>query len=426
MVNITLQDNGSEYVLKRDDGTVLARYDVNNDFYVSGADFDRFNAATVIQSTDDLPEVENGRHQLEDGMTYWFDEIVVSQYGLELGQNNRFYGWHGSQSGFICTGGGPALYGDGVPFFADNFYAHAPGGTVFDLTADIDTEFLVNGCAFSDAAGLGNIASLGTIDGFRVPSFKECNFEDFDDGITFNGTCDKVFFAETPFRTVTSSNVTVLTFGSDFNCEIVDMTDNYVKDVQSDTQVIDVDPSATISEVFQYRGTTHDPSVTPDNILNGAASVSAIGYRVDGSYPLSDSTVVGELTLDGSFTIPINSAGTYYQISGPTISGNEDERISSSSGQMTYEGKKAIKPRIQASLTLDAGNKEFRVAIAKNGVPQQTTEMWGIGRGSGSPISIQTSGIEKLETGDTVSVHIQNTGGTGDLTALAMNMNLQG
>lgn len=383
----------------------------------------------VVQSADDLPSPVGGRHPLADNTVYDFFGIVTSPHGLELGQNTPIVGRHGSTDGFIHTGGSAALYSRDRPFFAESLYVHAPGGTLFDLVDTAGSEMLVESVSFADAAELGRIASLGTISGFRVPSFKGCNFEDFDGGLTFTGNPDKVFFSESPFRSVTESGVTILTFDASFDCAIVDITTCYVKYVQPDTVVIDVDGSATISEVFQYTGTTHDATVTPSNILTGAAGVGVVGYRVRDCYPLSDSAVVGELAADGSITASTGAAGqdTYTVLDdGATSLGQEAERVSQQSdGVLVYDGKKDVKVHVTASLTVVTGGDTVAAAISKNGTVQATSEM-ETQSAAGVPVPLSLSSIEVLTTGDTIAVQVKNVDAASDFTVDSYHLSFFG
>lgn len=379
----------------------------------------------------DLPTPTGGTHTLDDNTAYVFNGFVTSQYGLELGSATPLLGRHASLDGFIHTGANTALTGTNAGFFARNLYVHAPGGTLLDLTGDTATEMLVESCSFSDAAGLGQLASLGTIDGYRVPTFKGCNFEDFDAGLTFTGTCDKVFIANSPFRTVTTSGVRILHFDADFSTEIVDMTNNYVKDVQSDTEVINVDAAATIDVVFQYRGTTHDPTVTEANILAGAADIDAVGFRVSDSYPLQNSKSFIDYTLDAEATTTISTQATdktdasaYVRVAGNTTE-RGSSRFTHSDNLATYVGKRDRVGSLTAALSLGTGTDDV-VAVAwfVNGslVPGTATRVQMNQQGGGIAKTITASGVDgDMETNDAFDVRVANLGSTTNITVGELN-----
>lgn len=376
-----------------------------------------------VSEARDLPSPEGGTRTLNNEV-YYFHGFITDPNTLDLSNSPILIGSHGGADGFIHTGGGTCLTGTDGAFFARDLTFDAPGGTMFDLSGDTTTEVLVESCSFSDPPNLGNIADLGTIDGFRVPSFKGCNFEDFDAGVTFTGQSDKVFISESPLRGVTAAGVTILEFDANCDTDIVDITDSYVKGVQSDTQVVHVDASATIADVFQYRGTTHDNTVTESNILTGAAGVEEVGYRIDGAYPLSDSGVIGELSLDSPTETTISTQDTYTAVSGTTSLGNETERVSQvSDGVLQYDGKKDVKVHITTSCTLEgASNETYAVAVAKNGTVEPTSEARIEGTGN-TPAFIGPSSVEDLTNGDTISLQVKNIDGTGNITFDLYNLN---
>lgn len=141
----------------------------------------------IVSQTSDLPFNSNtGEHELEDGTVYRFDGFVTSTSPIQLAPNSPLVGGHAGVDGFIHTGGGTAIKGTDSNVFMRNMYGHAPGGTLFDVSGNTTTETLIQSCSFSDAAGLGNMADLGMFAGFRVPTFKSCNFENFDSGLVFD------------------------------------------------------------------------------------------------------------------------------------------------------------------------------------------------------------------------------------------------
>ena len=367
----------------------------------------------VVNDSSDLPAATNGTHTLENKV-YWFDGFVTSPYGLDISNSPTLLGRHGANDGFIHTGQATAITGTNGGFYARNAYFHAPGGTLFDLTADQTTEMLVESCAFSDAAGIGQIASLGTITGYRVPTFKGVNIEDFAGGLTFDGEPDKILISNTPLRTVTATGVQILQFAPTLNVDIVQLKGNYVKEVQSDTEVVYVDPSATITDVFQYVNNTHDSSVSESNILTGAAAVRAIGYRVNESYPLPDSGVAGELDLN-TLTTVTGSGASPTQITGPTTLSNPERVSMPADGVLQYDGQKTVKEVVNANVIVSGANTEFSVWMAKNGSIISRTETLGFLPNASNPVGVVAVATLSLETGDELSLYLENTGGSADL-----------
>lgn len=386
-------------------------------------DYLELNAATAtvkfIGRESDLPSASNGVRTLEDNTVYYFTGIVTTSDELELGNPSPLVGAHGGTSGIIYDGGGTMLTGADDHFFARDMLFSAPGGTVFDLTATQAYEILVESCSFADPLGMGDISSLGTIDGYRVPSFKGCNFEDFSDGLTFTGTPEKVFFETSPFRTVSSSGVTILEFDSSFEADIIDITDCYIKGVQSDTVVVRVDANAIINDVFQYRGVTHDSSVTKSNILTDAAGIGAVGYRIKDSYPLRDSGVTTSMYSTSSTAETVSGSGSSLtEITVPTDITNTERTSLSSNGIVQYDGKKDTNVRVTYSLSASGSNTEVRLVLFKNGTgitPAERAASRSTISNNSTPGSISVTDTVSMTTGDTLSAAIENIGGSGDI-----------
>jgi len=236
-------------------------------------------------------------------------------------------------------------------------------------------------------------------------------------GLTFTGTSDKIFFSECPFRGVDAAGVTVLDFAAGCSTGIVDITDCYVKSVQSDTVVVAVDPSATISEIFQYRGTTHDASVTKSNILTGAVGVAEVGTKTLGCFPLKDSTVGGELGFNSGGVVTGSGAGAVRVGSANvTTTPINLERLSESAeGQLQYDATFDESVNVAAYVGTSGSNTSFELSIAKNGSKVNGSSVGFLSTGSDAT-TIATGAKVNLTTGDTVSVLLENVGGTTDLS----------
>jgi len=394
----------------------------------------------VINRESDLPDVnQSGEHALKDNTLYRIEGFVTVTNPIRLGNSTPIVGGHGSLDGIIHTGQQDAIRGTNSGLFLKDMYLHAPGGTIFNISGDISTEILCESISISDAAGLGNIASLGTIDGFRVPSFKGCNFENFADGLTFTGTTDKIFFSECPFREVSASNVRIIELDSNLDVDIIDLTDNYVKGVQNDTEVIYIDPGATISDQLQYRGTVHDGSVNTDNILTGDGDKNAEPYWVTDSYPLSNSQIYGGYDIDSSGTITINSQASddtdeaaYEVIDLTTTSTGLARFTHQSPNQITYTGSRSRALEINVGVSAETGNTEvLAVAVFQNngimpGSPRKFT-VQSLQFSGGTAIAgtgTATVVIEQVDPGDTFSAAIANLGSTTDIEISEMEMDI--
>jgi hypothetical protein len=379
-----------------------------------------------VFSSDDLPDPTNGTHTLTGQTAYVFNGFVTSPYGLDISNGPALLGRHASMDGFIHTGGATAITGSGGGYFQDSLYVHAPGGTIYNISGDQTTEMLVTDSAFSDAAGLGDIVSLGTVDGFRVPTWKNCNFEDFADGITFDGSADKIFITASPFRNVSGAGVDILTLAGTSNASLVDFVNNYIKDVQSDTVVWRVESGGEPAEVFQYRGTVHDTTFTIGNSIVGPnASPTVEPFWVKDSHPIKESTVTGELYLTQDKTVTIGTQDQWYEVNGTTQTGNEQERTQqANNGTIEYIGSKNVNVQVAVNTALTGANgRTYEIAIAKNGTVEPASTMEVEAQGTQAPVNPSTGAVEDLAPNDTISLQVRNRDGTEDVTFRAYIIN---
>lgn len=391
------------------------------------------STVVTVDEASDLPDPSSGVRTLDSTKLYLFTDIVADTYTLNP-NGAPLVGFHGSKAGFLKVDGGVAVQSSGSDFFADRMYFHCPGGQIFDLQGSVDERFLFQDSSNSDAAGMGDAADLGTIYGFKVVSIKGVNWANFGGGLTLTGTSDKVFIEGSPFREVDADDVYVIEFDANFETEIVDIVNNYAKKLVSegnstDTEVVHVDSGATINDVFQYRGTTHETAtVSKDKIFGGVADPQKEPYWVQSSYPLRDSSVVGELSLDSSKTVTISSADTWYTVGGTTTQGNESERTrQQSNGVLEYIGRTDINVHVSATTSFSGANGDtYRLAIAKNGTVEPASTMEIEAGGQNAPQSLVTSAVEDLQNGDTVSMQIKNVNSASDATFASYTINFLG
>ncbi|MFO7883107.1 MAG: hypothetical protein R6U52_11305 [Kosmotogaceae bacterium] len=379
-----------------------------------------------VESEDDLPSPSGGKIQLKNNTVYYFKGFVTSNNTLVLGNPSPIVGSHGATDGFIHTGGQTAIEGQGSPFFLRNMYVHSPGGTLLNISADNSTEFLVQSSAFSDAAGFGNIADLGTIDGFRVPTIKSSSIEEFDSGFTFTGTCNKVFIADSPFRSVNSGNVTVITFDDNFDTKIVDMVDNYFKAMQQDTKIVNERSGAEISDIFQYRGNTHGNTVNKSNILVGSAGVEEVNYRVRDSYPLRDSSISGIVVSNITDPQTITGSGTSWQtVDIPSQIYNAERTRQVDNSTLQYIGKRDVGAELTARVVVTGvGSDDIRTRLVKNNESLTGINGFGSTFNSNSFTTIAVTESKYLERYDNTSIQIQNFGGTSDVDVRELSISI--
>lgn len=403
--------------------------DVNHDV---GLDLAGLPGTQVVRSADDLPDASGGERVLEDGKGYLFADFIADPAVLRLPDDGTapIFGWHGSTCGYIHTGGDVAVRGRGASFMMRDMYLHAPGGDVVDLQGDQTTEMLVESHSSSDAAGLGDAASLGTIDGMRVPTFKGCNFEDYNGGMEFDGTPDKIFLSECPLR---SPGPSVQTFKLLSTCDvdIVDIAGCYGKDWQADTEFFHTEAGGEPSDVLQVRGTTFDGSVNVDNIITGALNESSVGVSVVSCWPLADSQPGASMSQEQgtdatvSFTAQDPGDGSEaMKIGGSTTAFDAvtDRFTHTSPNTLTYIGKRRHKDKATATVSVSGSNTTIAVYFAKNGTVLNRSAVRVTTASAGQPRAVTVASRLDLSTGDDIEIYIANEGGTGDIEVTTLEV----
>lgn len=385
----------------------------------------------VVRDASDLPDPVNGFHELESEKIYRFSDEVHSDAGIDIGNNTiPLLGSHREHSWFVHTGEGTAIKGSG-DIILNQLGVSAPNGTIFDIGGNPDSEFILNGVYIGVDDRLdvtGTIADLGTVDSFRGPELRVAGIRDFDSGLTFTGNYGRIYL-EAKIRDIIADNVTCFEFTDTVSMASADIANCDFTDVQSDTVLFYVDPGATIDDIFNYRGNTHDTStVTKSNILTGAADLTQDPYWVSDSHPLRESGVVGELHLDSETVTTISSQNTWYEVTGTTTEGNETERVTGDgNGRAKYIGDRDVVADVSIPTSWFGSNGDvYEFGLGKNGTIEPNSVLPVQGGGQNANKFVAPGGSEDLVTDDTISLMVRNTSGTNDVTIAAYNIKFQG
>jgi len=393
-------------------------------------DVTSINGIEHITNRADLPPAEaTGRHELEDNTAYYFDDIVTSSAPLALGDTTPLLGNHPGVSGFIYTGGaGGAIRGTDVPLFMRDVLVSAPGAAAFDVSATATDEMLVQSCTFADV-GAGTFASLGTIDGFRVPTFLVCNFEDYAIGLTFTGDCDKIFIGDSPFRDPVGGGTAAVTLAAGLTVDIVDIAGSYGKGFGATDEFVRTEAGGEPTEVLQLRGTTFDDSVTKANILTGALDETSVGVSVDSSWPLADSkpgvsyanTATSAVTItaqdpgDGSEAVKIDTPTEAF----PPVT---DRFTHTSPNRATYIDRRDFKANASATVSVSGSNTTVALYLARNGTLLDRSKVALTTASAGQPRTVSIVARAELQPDDYLELYLANEGGTGDITVSTLDL----
>lgn len=366
----------------------------------------------LVEEESDLPGKEGETHQLKDGTEYEINGTVSISGNIRLANQYQIYGTNWFKDIINYTGTGALFVGTDKPISLRNVSFMAAMGSIFDVSANQTTEFLTQDCAVLAAN------SLGTISGYRVPSFKDFSFDSFNEGLTFKGNPDKIFMHSCPMRRV-GDGATCVKFDGDagLSVNLIHMEAMFFKDFGAGANSIEVtgDPLNDFAIV-----TSNLSDFDMSDSLVGVSSASP-KWQFTGNSDITDSTVSGLADQSGTNTVSISAGDgddTNPKIVNFTAGTQALERITESNGELTYTGIKDRSVSVSANATLQStGGQEITITIyvGKNGshepVGSQTVTL---GSG-GESRSARAEAFIDVVNGDTLQVFIENNDSTNDI-----------
>lgn len=374
----------------------------------------------LVKSVEDLPEPVNGEHILLDDVMYQFNGFITTPHTLKLGNNCSLVGRDLGKDGIIYTGFDVAVRADNVPFFAREFVIVSPAAQALDLKADIDKEF------YAKLVGIYNTPFLGVIDGYRVPSLKEWNCEDFDEGLVFTGESEKIFIDGSPFRGV-GENSTIISFDENFSTTSIDITGNYFKDLEEGAVCVKKHPSATISFFGLLRGNSFE-DLEEVSITEGFGP-ETVGWAFINNSGVRDSRILGEYSMAGNETVTTLTQNTWVKIAGTTVPGYLERFDATTSNRLIYIAERSTEALMIGSVSIRGESNDQRVEVAffRNGEIESSpisTILGGPAQARADNLSINQ--ITELNTDDYVEVWIRCTSSNDNVTVSSMQVSLKG
>lgn len=252
------------------------------------------------------------------------------------------------------------------------------------------------------------------INGFNVQSLKQCYIE-CSNGVTFDGTTNKVFVSESPFYSITGSAVT---FASTLNCSVADIVTSFFK-FDSPGTGITAEAGYSITE-GKIRGSLIDGTAIP---LNGLAASDPNWTMTDNS-GIADSRIVGGLYLTSSVETVITTISTPVKVEGITTGLSLNERFVATTNRLTYTGLQPTVCSLTGTFAVDSGNNVLLYFyIAKNNIvlPESQSRV-RVGSGTDERIG-SVSCLVDLQPDDYVEIWVENPSGIDNLTCLSLNLN---
>lgn len=368
----------------------------------------RRNNHVVVRSVEDLPTVTNGEHVLAENTYYEFNGNVVINSPLRISSGTALGGAHLSQDVIVYTGTAAAIKSTNVGFEIKYCTVIAPNGSLLDLTGGITDEFV------AEWVGLYNCLSIGTVTGFRVPTFKNCAAENFADGITFTGTSNKIFVDASPFRNA-GENAVAIYFDENCVTRAIDIGGNYFKEFQSGAVAISIHENATIETFGIITRNVFDTITTP---LVGFGPAS-IEWAFSDNVGIRDSRVAAQAYLTNPATTVITTQDEYIPVVGGFTLVPVSERFSLNvNNELVYTGRENKLVTFNASFTINPDNNDrigFRVGVNGTLLDRSAVVVeQGAGPGS-SPRVGSVIALFEVKEGDTVSLYVANLSGDGDI-----------
>lgn len=377
----------------------------------------------VVQSEDDLPSPSNGVITLDSETYYEFNGLVSTSNTIEFSTNSYLSGKNWSNDGLVYTGTGSAITNATNANVNMRFLVIScpNGGDALDISADDTTEHFMHLMAIAD------VGSIGTVSGFRVPTFSKVAYEDYDSGLTLTGSSNKIFMSQNIFRSPDSETSSVLFDGS-IDTDIVDLNGNYFKDHDNTgSSAIELADGATVNEFGIIRGNAFGQNTTNRTV---GFDQTTVGWAFNSNTPIPDSSVRAQISFSGNTTeTTINNQDEWVPVVG--YGANSDsvlERISythdnnNDTAFFTYLGQRTGRALTQTFISASPANNNQNMEFA---VFRRTNSTWNVISSTVTPVTLRTAGASQFlglntyvdaSQNDDFQVRVRDTGGTGNVT----------
>lgn len=362
----------------------------------------------VVRSTDDLPDPSGNEVTLPAKTVLFLDDVNIGSDHLRLSEGTVLRALAGASVVSTSTGGVVRAAGLDAAVIMREINIVAPAGPCLDLSGPIDQQLNL---FFVGLFG----ASVGTVSGFDVQSFKQCFF-DTADGITLTGTTSKVFISESPFYGITAGNAAV-TFASGLNSRRVDIVNSFFKHDAAGIP-LRADEGYTVG-YGRVSGCMLDG---PETMLDGLAS-SDLNWWFRENDLVRNSRVTAQSFLTEASTTVITTQGEFTPAEGPFTLTELTQRFTvNEENELVYTGVDPVTVTFDSSFNVDPSNND-RIAFraTKNGATldySQAIVEQGAGAGS-SPRAGSVLALIEIDPGDRIGLAVANLEGTANIPWLS-------
>jgi len=313
----------------------------------------------LVKSEADFPTAVSGTITLDENVLYEINGNITVTNSIDL--NNATIIGHDIGEDIITKATGIIFIGDKGGELK-NITLTATGGMVFNLDDSTRTQELL-----IITVNIINSASSGTIKGYELVSFSNCEYKGNTTGITFDGNKDLIL---TNQEWLDSNTGTYETFIGAF--EIIEKEGGF-SDVDTGDTAVDVSSNPTLNRgimtgvAFEGSGTyinKYTTATSPFNFDNNW-TISCTSIAVE-----SDVVAAGYYYMVNNATVtPLVTNNTPVKILGTTI-GNNLFRTTTTTNRLTYIGHKIREFEIICTGTLNHtinNAREYEFYVYKNG-----------------------------------------------------------
>jgi hypothetical protein len=372
------------------------------------------NNIVIINDLDDFPAASGGVITLDDNITYYISNNIVTADRFECGTNNIITSNNPFANALIYTGVGDMFTGVNVSFAVDRGVISCPNAQPFNFSATAG-----NSPTFGlNLTTIAQCQKCGTFDNLRSINITNTGFFDCSDGFTISGADNWDTIAVNRLRLDGGTSVFTgfdLTTSLHRTFEI----SNYVilggsgtvgMSGLANSANIEPDFISTVSQCEFTSGVTPLSGITIDDIRFSFLSNSG----------LQDSTIDANPYLTTATTVTINTIGTYEKINQGNWLASEESRLSvSTDGDVTNLMEKPVKIQINGSVTLEkiGGGADLLTArLVYNDLPNDPQSIiTELGTDNTNPTNIGLVGIFNLNPGDSISIYVANQDSTANV-----------
>lgn len=379
---------------------------------------DRKNTV-IVQTASDLPDAVTGVITLEDGVTYIINGTIVLSDRIELGVSNTIIGLDKSDDKLVYTGTGNFISGTNQDATIGVLTLAASVGTLFNIVGDgtnnIELKELI----------IGSTKTIGSMGGFDNLIIRNSLFT----GITTNGftitqtTNKKILIVDNVIENVVG---TVFDLGTSTS-NIYHFDRNEFDIAAGRTGISGLTASGNPNITGRITNNTFLGAGTYlNNIAPGDLKWEFNGNSGDNG-GISDSRAVGEMYMNNNTTATvITTINTYVKVQGAVTAGElQSFQVNTTPRELEYLGEKAAQFRIVVSLnaTGESSNKEFTMAIAKNGTIITKSE------NTNTPDNARSSSwslgtMVNLSKNDKITLWVKNISDTANITVKNLNLTI--